>query len=218
MSSIEAEYSFVLEATKTAYLTKKFIEELGAVPSIENPVKVRHYIREAISLQNVEVIKVHTHDNTVDPLMKALPCDKYVFPDNGMGLCYIDSSEDSNETPSKEDLDNLFGPLYEEYYKTRSPEVSTNFAANTLNNEDTPSSSSIIDEENEAPQIVSSSEEPIANEPTTLVSDDNADESVQENTAELDKNTFINPFYTPILEEAGSSLTNQDPSNMHEFY
>ncbi|GJY20263.1 retrovirus-related pol polyprotein from transposon TNT 1-94 [Tanacetum coccineum] len=131
-------------------------------------------------------------------------------------LNFQDTSEDSNETPSKEDLDNLFGPLYEEYYETRSPEVSTNFAANTLNNEDTPSSSSIIDEENEAPQIVSLSEEPIDNEPTTLVSDDNADESVQENTAEPDENTFINPFYTPILEEDGSSLTNQDPSNMHK--
>ncbi|GJV89358.1 integrase, catalytic region, zinc finger, CCHC-type containing protein [Tanacetum coccineum] len=93
-------------------------------------------------------------------------------------LNFQDSSEDLNETPSKEDLDNLFGPLYEEYYETRSPEVSTNSTANTLNNEDTPSSSSIIVEENEAPQIVSSLEEPIANEPTTLVSDDNADESV----------------------------------------
>ncbi|GJU28258.1 retrovirus-related pol polyprotein from transposon TNT 1-94 [Tanacetum coccineum] len=62
---------------------------------------------------------------------------------------------------------------------------------------DTPSSSSIIVEEHEAPQLVSSSEEPIANEPTTLASDDNADESVQEDIAELDGNTFINPFHTP---------------------
>nr|GEV77647.1 Gag-Pol polyprotein [Tanacetum cinerariifolium] len=54
-----------------------------------------------------------------------------------------DSSEDSNDTPSKEDLDNLFCPMYEEYYEMRSPKVSNNFAANTLNNEDTPSLSSI---------------------------------------------------------------------------
>ncbi|GKC31055.1 integrase, catalytic region, zinc finger, CCHC-type containing protein [Tanacetum coccineum] len=59
-----------------------------------------------------------------------------------------DSSKDSTEIPSKEDLDNLFGPLYEEYYETRTPEVSTNSAATTLNNEDTPSSSSIIDPSN----------------------------------------------------------------------
>ncbi|GKA37182.1 copia protein [Tanacetum coccineum] len=100
----------------------------------------------------------------------------------------------------------------------RSLEISLNFAANTLNNEDTPLSSSIIVEENEATQVVSSSEEPIVNEPTTLVSDDNVDESVQEDTAELDGNTFINPFCTPVLKEAESSLTYQDPSNMHEFY
>ncbi|GJZ11398.1 retrovirus-related pol polyprotein from transposon TNT 1-94 [Tanacetum coccineum] len=86
-----------------------------------------------------------------------------------------DSSEDSNETPS---TDNLFGPLYKEYYETRSPEVSTNSAATTLNNEETPSSSLIIVEDNEAPQIVSSLEEPNANEPTTLVSDDTSDESI----------------------------------------
>ncbi|GJV93186.1 hypothetical protein Tco_1540999 [Tanacetum coccineum] len=46
---------------------------------------------------------------------------------------FQDSSEDSNEIPSKEELDNLFGPLYEEYYETRNLEVSDNFAANTLN-------------------------------------------------------------------------------------
>nr|GEV71943.1 hypothetical protein [Tanacetum cinerariifolium] len=140
---------------------------------------------------------------------------------SGPGLNYLnfqDSSEDSNTIPSKEDLDNLFGTLYKEYYETRTPKVSDNFAADTLNNEDTPSSSSIIVEEHEAPQLVSSSKEPIANEPTTLVSDDNVDESVQEDVAELDGNTFINPFHTPVVEEAKSSLTYRDPSNMHEFY
>ncbi|GKE73617.1 hypothetical protein Tco_1535658 [Tanacetum coccineum] len=131
---------------------------------------------------------------------------------------FQDSSEDSNSIPSKEDLDNLFGPLYEEYYATRSPEVSDNSAANTLDNEDTPSSSSIVVEENEAPQIVTSSEEPVANEPTTLVSDDNADELVQEDIAELNGNVFYNPFHTPVVEEAESSSTFQDPSNMHEFH
>nr|GEW64964.1 integrase, catalytic region, zinc finger, CCHC-type, peptidase aspartic, catalytic [Tanacetum cinerariifolium] len=59
--------------------------------------------------------------------------------------------------PSKTDLDNLFGPLYEEYYATSSPEVSDNSDANTLDNENTSLLSSIIVEEDEAPQIVSSS-------------------------------------------------------------
>ncbi|GKB11206.1 hypothetical protein Tco_0845129, partial [Tanacetum coccineum] len=60
-------------------------------------------------------------------------------------LNFQDSSEDSNEIPSKEDLDNLFGPLYEEYYKTRTPKVSNNYAANTLNNQDNPSSLIIVE-------------------------------------------------------------------------
>ncbi|GKF21956.1 hypothetical protein Tco_0074278 [Tanacetum coccineum] len=92
-------------------------------------------------------------------------------------------------------MDNFFGPLYEEYYAIRTLEVSDASAVNTLPNEDTTSSSSIIVKEDEAPQIVTSSEEPIANEPTTPVSTENANEP-----------------------EAESSSTFQDPSNMHEFY
>ncbi|GJW37693.1 integrase, catalytic region, zinc finger, CCHC-type containing protein [Tanacetum coccineum] len=64
---------------------------------------------------------------------------------------FQDSSKYLTETPSKEDLDNLFGPMYEEYYEMRTPEVSTNSAATTLYNKDTPSSSSIIVEDNDAP-------------------------------------------------------------------
>nr|GEU64663.1 integrase, catalytic region, zinc finger, CCHC-type, peptidase aspartic, catalytic [Tanacetum cinerariifolium] len=87
-----------------------------------------------------------------------------------------------------QDLYNLFGPMYEEFYATKNLKVLDNSAANTLNNEDTLSSSSVIVEEHESPQVVSSSEEPIVNEPTTLVSDNNADELVQEDVAELDEN------------------------------
>ncbi|GKA52918.1 retrovirus-related pol polyprotein from transposon TNT 1-94, partial [Tanacetum coccineum] len=124
-----------------------------------------------------------------------------------------DSSAESNQTPSKEDLDDLFGPLYEEYYEKRQPEVSTNSAApTTLNNEDTPSSSTIIIDDNEAPPLVSTSEEQ-----TSPISNDVADESIQEDSAELDGNTFITPFCPLVTEEAESSSTNQDPSNMHEF-
>ncbi|GJY70011.1 hypothetical protein Tco_0472993 [Tanacetum coccineum] len=71
-------------------------------------------------------------------------------------LNFQDSSEEMNEIPSQQDLDNLFGPLYEEFYAMRTPKVLDNFTANTLDNEDTPSSSSIIVEDNDAPQILSS--------------------------------------------------------------
>ncbi|GJY90357.1 retrovirus-related pol polyprotein from transposon TNT 1-94 [Tanacetum coccineum] len=102
---------------------------------------------------------------------------------------FQDSSEDLQSVPSLTDLDNLFGPLYEEYYATSTPEVLDDSAKNTLDNEDTPSSSSIVVEEDEAPQIVSSSTEPVATKPNTPVSNENVDKLVQE-----------------------------DPSNMHEFH
>nr|GEV12915.1 putative Gag-Pol polyprotein [Tanacetum cinerariifolium] len=112
---------------------------------------------------------------------------------SGFGLnCsnFQDSSEELNKPPSKEDLDKLFGPLYEDYYVTRNLEVSDNFAANSLDNEDTHFSSSIIIEYHEAPQIVSSSEEPITQELTTLVFDNHSDEQIQK-----DSDGFVDPYF-----------------------
>ncbi|GJY00862.1 integrase, catalytic region, zinc finger, CCHC-type containing protein [Tanacetum coccineum] len=50
-------------------------------------------------------------------------------------------------------LDNLFRPMYEEYYLSSSQEVSDNSTANTLDNENTSSSSLIVVEQDDAPQI-----------------------------------------------------------------
>ncbi|GKC08884.1 hypothetical protein Tco_1000494, partial [Tanacetum coccineum] len=92
------------------------------------------------------------------------------------------------------------------YYETINLKVSLDSdAPNTLNNENTLSSSSIIVDDNEACRILSTSEEP-----TSPISNDLADESIQEDTAELDRNTFNNPFCSPVLEEAESSSSNQD--------
>ncbi|GJX36039.1 hypothetical protein Tco_0247596 [Tanacetum coccineum] len=79
-------------------------------------------------------------------------------------------------------LDNLFGPLYEKYYATSSPEVLVNSAANTLNNKHTSSSSLIVVKEDEAPQIVSSSAEQVTTKPNSLVLNENDNELVQEDT------------------------------------
>ncbi|GJU49106.1 retrovirus-related pol polyprotein from transposon TNT 1-94 [Tanacetum coccineum] len=89
---------------------------------------------------------------------------------------FQDSSEDSQSVPSKTDLDNLFGPLYEEYFAMSSPEVLDNSAAHTLDNNHTSSSSSIVVEENEAPQIISSSTEQVTSESNTPVLNDITDE------------------------------------------
>ncbi|GJY30385.1 retrovirus-related pol polyprotein from transposon TNT 1-94 [Tanacetum coccineum] len=130
----------------------------------------------------------------------------------------IDSSEDSQSVPSKSDLDNLFGPLYEEYNATSLPEVSDNSVATTLDNENTSLSLSIIIEEDEAPQIVSSSAEQIINKPNSPVLTENTYKLLQEDDAEFNGNVFYNAPQTPMFEEAESSSTCQDPSNMHEFH
>nr|GEX68912.1 retrovirus-related Pol polyprotein from transposon TNT 1-94 [Tanacetum cinerariifolium] len=111
------------------------------------------------------------------------------------------------------DLDNLFSPLYEEYYTTSPPEVSYNSAAYTLDNKDTSSSSSIIVEEDEAPQIVSLSAKQVASEPNSTVLNDNADELVQEDVVELNRNVFYNPIPTPVFEEADWIEYMQDELN-----
>nr|GEU32055.1 retrovirus-related Pol polyprotein from transposon TNT 1-94 [Tanacetum cinerariifolium] len=131
---------------------------------------------------------------------------------------FQDSSEDSQSVPSKTDLDNLFRPLYEEYYATKSPEVSDSSVANTLDNENTSSSSSIVVEEDEAPQIVSSSIEQVVIELNSHVLNENSNELVQEDGVEFDGNVFYNPPQTSTFKEAESSLTFQDPSNMHKFH
>nr|GEW80739.1 retrovirus-related Pol polyprotein from transposon TNT 1-94 [Tanacetum cinerariifolium] len=115
---------------------------------------------------------------------------------------FQDSSKDSQSVPSKTDLDNLFGPLYEEYYATSLPEVLDNSTTNTLDNEHTSSSSSIVVEEDEARQIVSLLVEHVATEPNSLVLNEIADELVQEDVAEFDGNVFYDPPITLMFKEA----------------
>ncbi|GKE44231.1 hypothetical protein Tco_1471515 [Tanacetum coccineum] len=96
-------------------------------------------------------------------------------------LNFQDSSDDMNEIPSKQDLDNLFGPLYEEYYTPSTSEVLDNSAANTLDVEDTPLMSSIIVED---------------------FFGTHSDEQLQEDVAELDGNTIMHYFENPKFKEA----------------
>nr|GEW24560.1 integrase, catalytic region, zinc finger, CCHC-type, peptidase aspartic, catalytic [Tanacetum cinerariifolium] len=93
-----------------------------------------------------------------------------------------------------------------------------NSAANTLDNEHTSLSSSIVVEEDEAPQIVSSSAEQVAIEPNSPVLKKNADEFVQEDVANFNGNVFYSAPPTHVFLKAESSSTYQDPSNMHEFH
>ncbi|GKA85027.1 retrovirus-related pol polyprotein from transposon TNT 1-94 [Tanacetum coccineum] len=136
--------------------------------------------------------------------------------------------------------------MCEKYFEKRSSEVSINFAAQQVhNNEESPLKSSIIVEEQEAPPIVSTSKEQ-----TSLISLNNADEFNQEDSADFDapnfedsgnimeicsKQVLMNstkktlqilmlhddmvfiPYDAPNFEEAESSTITLDLSNMHEF-
>ncbi|GJV12676.1 hypothetical protein Tco_1354217 [Tanacetum coccineum] len=102
-----------------------------------------------------------------------------------------------NEILSQQDLDNLFGPLYKEYYAPSTSKVTNNSAANTLDVEDTPSPSLIIVED---------------------ILETHSDEQLQEDVIELEGNTIMNSFENPEIEEVESSSNYQDPSNMHEFH
>ncbi|GJU82372.1 retrovirus-related pol polyprotein from transposon TNT 1-94 [Tanacetum coccineum] len=121
-----------------------------------------------------------------------------------------DSSAEDTPISTKEDLDNLFGPMYKEYFEKRPSEVSINSAAQTtLYNQDTPSSSSIIVEDNKAPLLVSSCEEQIS-----LISNDEVDELIQEeDSVDLDGNMLFSPYHTLMFKEAELSSTADDPSN-----
>ncbi|GJW16413.1 retrovirus-related pol polyprotein from transposon TNT 1-94 [Tanacetum coccineum] len=64
------------------------------------------------------------------------------------------SSAETMNTPSKEDLDNLFGPMFEEYFEKKFSDTPINSAAQpTQFHEDSPSTSSIIVDEHKAPPI-----------------------------------------------------------------
>ncbi|GJT17317.1 retrovirus-related pol polyprotein from transposon TNT 1-94 [Tanacetum coccineum] len=70
------------------------------------------------------------------------------------------SLAETMNSPSKEDLDNLFGLMFEDYFEKRSSDTPINYAAQpTQFHEDSPSTSSIIVEDHEAPLIETTSDE-----------------------------------------------------------
>ncbi|GJV39165.1 retrovirus-related pol polyprotein from transposon TNT 1-94 [Tanacetum coccineum] len=119
------------------------------------------------------------------------------------------SSAETMNTPSKEDLDNLFGLMYEEYFEKKFSDTPINSALQpTQIHEDSPSTSSIIINEHEAPPIVTTSDEQ-----TSLISLTEADEFNQEDSANFDGNSQFVPYNPPSHEEIESSTMTLEPSN-----
>ncbi|GJR31500.1 retrovirus-related pol polyprotein from transposon TNT 1-94 [Tanacetum coccineum] len=103
------------------------------------------------------------------------------------------SSAEPMHTPSKEDLDNLFGPMFEEYYKQKSFDTPIYSAAQpTQFHEDSPSTSSIIVDTHEAPPVIT-----ITDKQTSPISLTEADELNQEDTTEIDGNGQFVPYNPP---------------------
>ncbi|GKB54989.1 retrovirus-related pol polyprotein from transposon TNT 1-94 [Tanacetum coccineum] len=121
---------------------------------------------------------------------------------------------DTMNTPSKEDLDNLFGLMFEEYFEKRSFDTPINSAAQpTQFHKDSPSTSSIIVDEYEAPAIETTSDEQ-----TSPISLTDADEFNQEDSADFNGNLDFIPYNTSSHKEIESSTATLEPSNVQNFH
>ncbi|GJU98144.1 putative reverse transcriptase domain-containing protein [Tanacetum coccineum] len=99
MSTTQAEYMAASEAAMEAVWIRKFVGDLGVMPSIKKPINMYcdnsaaiifandsrvmkgarhflrryHYVREQVKSGEIKILKVHTNDNLADPFTKALP-------------------------------------------------------------------------------------------------------------------------------------------------
>ncbi|GJS79977.1 integrase, catalytic region, zinc finger, CCHC-type containing protein [Tanacetum coccineum] len=126
----------------------------------------------------------------------------------------VATTSDTLNTPFKEDLDNLFGPMFKEYFEKRSFDTPINSAAQlTQFHEDSSSISSIIVEEHEAPPI-----ETTFDEQTSPISLTNADEVNQEDSANFNGKLDFVPYNASSHEEIKSSTAALEPSNVQNFH
>nr|GEW06870.1 hypothetical protein [Tanacetum cinerariifolium] len=126
----------------------------------------------------------------------------------------INSSVEPMNTPFKEDLNNLFGPMFEEYFGKKSSDTPINSTAqpNQLH-EDLPSTSLINIEEHGAPPI-----ETTSNEQTSPISLIEADELHQEDSADFNGNLQFVSYNPTSYEAIESSSTAIKPSNVQNFH
>ena len=114
-STTEAEYIASSDAAKEAVWMRKFISELGVVPSIKDPIELYcdnngaialakeprshqrskhilrrfHFIREIVERGDVKICKVPTDDNVSDPLTKPLSQQKHDRHTRSLGIRYM---------------------------------------------------------------------------------------------------------------------------------
>ncbi|GJT89799.1 retrovirus-related pol polyprotein from transposon TNT 1-94 [Tanacetum coccineum] len=126
----------------------------------------------------------------------------------------VATTSDTMNTSSKEDLDNLFGLMFEEYYEKKSFDTPICSAAQpTQVHEDSSSISSIFIDTHGAPPVVTTS-----NEQTSPISLTESDEFNQEDYAAFDGNTQFVPYNPLSNEEIESSSTALELSNVQNFH
>ncbi|GJS78542.1 hypothetical protein Tco_0728423 [Tanacetum coccineum] len=116
--------------------------------------------------------------------------------------------------PSKEDLDNLFGPMFVEYFKKRSFDTPINSVAQpTQLYEDSSSTSSITVEEHAVTPNITTSVEQIS--PISLTE---ADEFNQEDSTDFDDMGFVshNPLRHEEIESSTAALETSNVLNFHQ--
>ncbi|GJS84043.1 retrovirus-related pol polyprotein from transposon TNT 1-94 [Tanacetum coccineum] len=106
--------------------------------------------------------------------------------------------------PSQQELDLLFGPLYDEFFTA---------GTSSVNNSSSPTDNSKQQDTPPTTNIQSSTE---PTNPTNVNAEENNDNQAEDTQFQQDE--FINPFCTPVQEIAESSSRNIDNSNMHTFY
>nr|GEV52471.1 ribonuclease H-like domain-containing protein [Tanacetum cinerariifolium] len=131
------------------------------------------------------------------------------------GLIPNSAPSTSSNPPSKKDLDMLFQPMFDEYFKPSLRVVSlTTSATNLLQDTAGATSSIFIDQDAPSPSTTPNTETTI-----TSIEDANVEKPNHENEdAKFDRDTFTNPFAPPVISSAESSLRIVDTSNMHTFY
>nr|GEU93336.1 retrovirus-related Pol polyprotein from transposon TNT 1-94 [Tanacetum cinerariifolium] len=127
---------------------------------------------------------VHTrHNKTPYEVIRGIKPNIQYFHVFG-SLCYpANDRDDLRKMKPKADI---------EYYEPSSQEVSDDFAINTPDNDHTSSSSSIVVDQDDAPLVVSSSDEQVSTIPNFPVMNEVANEFVQEDVADFYANMFHN--------------------------
>ncbi|GJS71241.1 retrovirus-related pol polyprotein from transposon TNT 1-94 [Tanacetum coccineum] len=106
--------------------------------------------------------------------------------------------------PSQQELDLLFGPLYDEFFTA---------GTSSVNNSSSPTDNS---KQQDTPPTMNN---PSSTEPTTPTNVNAVENTTnQAEDAQFQQDEFINPFCTPVREIPESSSRNIDNSNMHTFY